>query len=48
MTEQELKKEAEKLFPYPFKACYIIRAKTDWKREKWIQSQVNSLPVKAK
>ena len=30
-----LDEQAEKLFPYPDKACKWVKIKIDWKRDRW-------------
>lgn len=40
----ELEAEAERLFPYPVRACVWVRMKIDWKRKEWVKGQEKANP----
>lgn len=45
MTEAELRVKAAELYPYPLKCCYVMKAKIDWKRERWVKERLQ-VPVR--
>jgi hypothetical protein len=37
-SKKEIK--AEKIYPYPLKCCWIIKAQIDWKRKNYINNKI--------
>lgn len=45
MTLEELRAEAERLYPYPLRKCLFAIKKINWQRELWIANQLKTNPL---
>lgn len=45
MTLEELKAEAERLYPYPLRHCIFARKKINYFRELWVAEQIKINPL---